>query len=78
MSILTETDLFRGGSATLVASWEEYTEGATGASVERASDVDISVWVHESDTAMHQDRSRRGYAFDGSTRAMATTPQKRR
>ena len=35
MIALTDTDLYRRGIQTLLASWEEYARGASGASVER-------------------------------------------
>ena len=31
MSMLTDVDLYRCGIKTLLASWEEYAHGATGA-----------------------------------------------
>ena len=35
MAVLTETHLYVRGAETLLASWEEYARGATGASVQR-------------------------------------------
>jgi ribosomal protein S18 acetylase RimI-like enzyme len=112
---MSDADLYRRGAETLVASWEEYARGATGAAVRRAPGVGVAVfaseperavynnallacdlaaaaradavdameavyaaagvtrfaaWVHESDQAMRDDVERRGYTFDGSTRAM--------
>ena len=53
MSILTEPDLFLRGAATLVASWEEYAYGATGATVERSPGVDIAVFPNDPERAVY-------------------------
>jgi hypothetical protein len=33
MTVLTDADLYLRGAETLLASWEEYARGATGAAV---------------------------------------------
>src|SRR5205085_7998993 len=35
LAVLTDSDLYRRGTATLLASWEEYARGAAGAEVRR-------------------------------------------
>ena len=115
MTVLTDAALYLRGAETLLASWEAYARGATGAAVARfpgmaaavfphepegavynnallerdlagaarAAALDameaayattgvtrFAAWVHESDEAMRGDLERRGYTFDGSTRAM--------
>jgi hypothetical protein len=47
MTVLTDADLYRRGAETLVASWEEYARGATGAAVRRAPGVAVAVFPHE-------------------------------
>ena len=44
MTVLTDADLYRRGAKTLLASWEEYARGATGAAVRRFSGVGIAVF----------------------------------
>jgi ribosomal protein S18 acetylase RimI-like enzyme len=46
MTAPTDTDLYRRGAATLVASWEEYARGAAGAAVHRLPGVAVAVFPH--------------------------------
>jgi GNAT superfamily N-acetyltransferase len=111
----TDADLYLRGTATLLASWQEYARGCADATLERHSgvcaavfpsgperavynnalldadlgpaeraaavdamqaaydsaDVDrYAAWVHESDEGMRAELTRRGFAFEESTRAM--------
>lgn len=42
--MVTETDLYARGAATLVASWEEFARGASGASVQRVPGAAAAVF----------------------------------
>ena len=42
--MLTDSDLYTRGAATLVASWEEYARGASGAWVEHSHGVAVAVF----------------------------------
>jgi ribosomal protein S18 acetylase RimI-like enzyme len=44
MTVLTDADLYRRGAETLLASWEEYARGASGAAVQRFPGVGIAVF----------------------------------
>ena len=50
---LTDTELYRRGAATLVASWEEYARGAHGAAVERLSGVAVAVFPRGPERAVY-------------------------
>ena len=66
-----QAGLYLRGSDTLLASWEAYARGATGAAVHRLPGVArFAAWVHESDEPMRAELERRGYALDTTTRAM--------
>lgn len=47
MTGYSDTELILRGTATLVASWEAYARGATGASVVRAPGVVAAIFPHE-------------------------------
>ena len=53
MTVHTDADLFRRGAETLVASWEEYVRGTTGAAVQRSSSVAIAVFPNEPERAVY-------------------------
>ena len=53
MTVRTDTDLFRRGADTLVASWEEYSRGAAGAFVQRSPGVAIAVFPNEPERAVY-------------------------
>ena len=53
MTVRTDADLFRRGTETLVASWEEYSRGAVGAFVQRLSGVAIAVFPNEPERAVY-------------------------
>src|SRR5215216_5833010 len=53
MTVLTDTDLYRRGTETLLASWEEYARGATGAAVQRFPGVGIAVFPNEPERAVY-------------------------
>jgi hypothetical protein len=78
-----QAELYLRGSDTLLASWEAYARGATGAALHRLPGVAavqaayaaagvarFAAWVHESDEPMRAELERRGYALDTTTRAM--------
>jgi ribosomal protein S18 acetylase RimI-like enzyme len=44
MTVLTDADLYRRGAETLLASWEEYARGASGAAVRRFPGVAVAVF----------------------------------
>jgi ribosomal protein S18 acetylase RimI-like enzyme len=50
---VTYADLYRRGSETLLASWEEYARAATGASVQRAPGVATAVFPSEPEHAFY-------------------------
>ena len=53
MAVLSDADLYLRGVETLVASWEEYARGATGAEVRRAPGVASAVFPHEPERAVY-------------------------
>src|SRR3954453_4148312 len=53
MSFHADADLFRRGAETLVASWEEYARGTTGASMQRSAGIDIAVFPNEPECAVY-------------------------
>jgi hypothetical protein len=44
MTVLSDADLYRRGAQTLLASWEKYARGATGAVVRRSPGVATAVF----------------------------------
>jgi hypothetical protein len=68
-----QAELYRRGSATLLASWEAYADGATDAmeaAYAAAGVTRFAAWVHETDEPMRAELERRGYTVDTTTRAM--------
>jgi GNAT superfamily N-acetyltransferase len=53
MTVHTDADLFRRGAETLVASWEEYSRGAAGATVQRFPGVATAVFPVEPERAVY-------------------------
>jgi GNAT superfamily N-acetyltransferase len=53
MAVLTDADLYRRGAKTLLASWEEYAHGATGAAVRRFPGVAIAVFPTAPERAVY-------------------------
>ena len=51
MIVLTDADLYLRGAETLLASWEEYARGATGAAVQRSPGVAAAVFPSEPEHA---------------------------
>jgi ribosomal protein S18 acetylase RimI-like enzyme len=51
--VLSDADLYRRGAATLLASWEEYARGATGAEVKRLAGVAAAVFPNEPERALY-------------------------
>ena len=49
----TDSDLYRRGAATLIASWEEYARGATGAELRRLPGVAVAVFPHEPERGVY-------------------------
>jgi hypothetical protein len=50
---LTDTDLYLRGTETLLASWEEYARGATGAAVQRHRGVAAAVFPNEPERGVY-------------------------
>ena len=50
---MTDADLYRRGTATLIASWEAYARGATGAAVRRSPGVAAAVFPNEPERAVY-------------------------
>ena len=53
MTVLTDADLYRRGATTLLASWEKYARGATGAAVQRSPGVATAVFPNEPERAIY-------------------------
>jgi ribosomal protein S18 acetylase RimI-like enzyme len=53
MSVVTDADLYRRGSETLIASWEAYARAATGASVQRSPGVATAVFPNEPERGVY-------------------------
>jgi ribosomal protein S18 acetylase RimI-like enzyme len=49
----TDADLFVRGAETLIASWQEYARGATGAAMQRSPGVAIAVFPNEPERAVY-------------------------
>ena len=50
---LTDTELYRRGAATLLASWEEYARGAVGAALRRSPGVASAVFPNEPERSVY-------------------------
>jgi hypothetical protein len=53
MTVLTDADLYLRGAQTLLASWEEYACGASGAAVQRFPGVATAVFPNEPERAFY-------------------------
>jgi ribosomal protein S18 acetylase RimI-like enzyme len=53
MTVLTDADLYLRGAGTLLASWEEYARGSTGAAVYRSPGVATAVFPNEPERAVY-------------------------
>jgi hypothetical protein len=53
MRVLTDTDLYRRGSETLLASWAEYARGRGGAALRRLPGVAVAVFANEPECAVY-------------------------
>lgn len=53
MTVLTDADLYLRGAETLLASWEEYARGATGAAVQRSPGAVIAVFPNEPERSVY-------------------------
>jgi ribosomal protein S18 acetylase RimI-like enzyme len=51
--VVSGAELYRGGAATLLASWEEYARGAPGAAVHRFPGVAAAVFPHQPECAVY-------------------------
>jgi hypothetical protein len=79
MPRLNDAELYERGAKTLVASWEEYARGASGASVERLPGVAAAVFPHGPERAVYNNaifdrglpRGRRAEAIHAMERAYA-------
>ena len=49
----SDADLYRRGTETLLASWEQYTRGATAAAVRRFAGVAAAVFPHEPERSVY-------------------------
>jgi ribosomal protein S18 acetylase RimI-like enzyme len=52
-AVLTDADLYRRGTETLLASWEEDARAASGASLERLAGADVAVFPHGPERAVY-------------------------
>ncbi len=50
---LSDSELYRRGAATMLASWEEYARGAVGASLQRSAGVACGVFPNEPERAVY-------------------------
>jgi GNAT superfamily N-acetyltransferase len=53
MTVTADTDLYRTGCATLLASWEAYANGSSGAAVRRLPGVAAAVFPHEPERGVY-------------------------
>jgi ribosomal protein S18 acetylase RimI-like enzyme len=53
VTVLRDDELYQRGTDTLLASWEEYAHGATGAVLERVPGAGIAVFAHEPERAFY-------------------------
>ena len=51
--VFTDTDLYRRGTETLLASWEEYANGSTGAALQHFPGVATAVFPNEPERAVY-------------------------
>ncbi len=51
---LSDTDLYRRGMETLLASWEQYAQAATGAAVQRSAGVATAVFPNEPERSVYR------------------------
>ena len=51
--MLTDADLYRRGTETLLAAWEDYARGAIGAVVRRFPGVAVAVFPNEPERAVY-------------------------
>jgi hypothetical protein len=51
--VFSDTDLYRRGIETLLASWDEYAHGATGAALQRLPGVATAVFPNEPERAVY-------------------------
>ena len=51
--MMTDPDLYARGAKTLLASWEEYARGASGASLQRLAGVAAAVFPHEPERGIY-------------------------
>ena len=73
MTVLTDADLYRRGAETLVASWEEYAHGATGAGVRRWPGVGVAVFPNQPERAVYNNALlERGLGAAGRSAALDT------
>jgi GNAT superfamily N-acetyltransferase len=71
MTALTDTDLYARGCETLLASWEEYARGATGAALRRLPGVAAAVFPNEPERAVYNNAVvERGLAASGRAEAL--------
>jgi GNAT superfamily N-acetyltransferase len=53
MSAHTDADLYRRGTETLLASWEQYARGATGSALQRFSGVATAIFPNEPERSVY-------------------------
>jgi hypothetical protein len=53
--MLTDTELYQRGIATLIASWEAYAQCAAGAPVQRCAGVTTAVFPREAERGIYND-----------------------
>jgi hypothetical protein len=53
MTVLTDADLYLRGAETLLASWQQYACGATGAAVRRSPGVTTAVFPNQPERAVY-------------------------
>ena len=74
MKIFTDAELLRRGERTLLASWEAYAQGATGAAVRHLPGVTAAVFPQRPERAVYNnallDRDRPGAERDAAITAM--------
>jgi len=51
--VIADADLYRRGTETLLASWEEYARGASGASLERLPGAAVAVFPNEPERSFY-------------------------
>jgi GNAT superfamily N-acetyltransferase len=69
--VRSDAELFSRGAATLVASWEEYARGATGASLQRLPGVAAAIFPNEPERSVYNNALlARGLAAPDRSRAL--------